>query len=421
MVKKIIHTFLINILTFIVSIFCGIIIARGLGPSGKGTHAFILLIPMTLFAFLSLNYFVTNIYFIKKKLYPIKCLFFAGLLFFSIISLLEILGLIIVNLFVEINYLGFIILFILVINMNRFLDPFLLGIGKLKQRNNLNLLKSIFTLFFLFLFYFNFKTYFNISVVLIIQFLGLLITILISLRIIFNNTRKSIKEKHHFKEIFNNLLNISKYGYISNLSNYLNYRLDQWLIKVYLSYSSLGIYSVATGLSEKFWMVSDSISSVLYPEVSETKNLKKITQGIDKMILIVFFSGIIIWIIIYFIFDYVVIFVYGYDFIKVSIIIKILFPGIILFSIVKIISGFFAGIGRPDLKVRIAIVSTIINLIANVLLIPSYGIKGAAFATVISYSLHSIYIIVRYLHVKNNLSLYIHDGSHINKKSNANN
>ena len=61
-------------------------------------------------------------------------------------------------------------------------------------------------------------------------------------------------------------------------------------------------------------------------------------------------------------------------------------PGVIIFSIGRVLANDFIGRGYPEINTYIAMLIAFTNLILNLWLIPLYGIKGAAIATSISYS-----------------------------------
>jgi O-antigen/teichoic acid export membrane protein len=113
---------------------------------------------------------------------------------------------------------------------------------------------------------------------------------------------------------------------------------------------------------------------------------------------------IIISLIIYFVSQYVLPIMYGRDFVVSVDIIKILLLGACGLSIQKILTKCFSGIGKPIITSWSAVVGLIINIPLLFLLIPSYGIKGAALATSISYvimGLYSILLFIKESEVKN--------------------
>jgi O-antigen/teichoic acid export membrane protein len=61
-------------------------------------------------------------------------------------------------------------------------------------------------------------------------------------------------------------------------------------------------------------------------------------------------------------------------------------PGIVALGHSKILANYVAGRGRPDINAVRGVMALAINVVANLFLIPRYGIIGAAAATSISYS-----------------------------------
>ena len=68
-------------------------------------------------------------------------------------------------------------------------------------------------------------------------------------------------------------------------------------------------------------------------------------------------------------------------------VVRILVPGIVLFSAARVVTNDIAARGRPLVNSLIAAISVACNIALNVVLIPRYGIDGAAWASTGSYSL----------------------------------
>ena len=80
-------------------------------------------------------------------------------------------------------------------------------------------------------------------------------------------------------------------------------------------------------------------------------------------------------------------------------------PGVVLFALSKILANDFVGRGRPEINSFIAFFVAILNIILNILLIPSFGIKGAAITTSICYGLDA-FIKVIYFSLHNKISFF---------------
>ena len=63
-------------------------------------------------------------------------------------------------------------------------------------------------------------------------------------------------------------------------------------------------------------------------------------------------------------------------------------PGVVIFSLGKVLANDFTGRGYPEINTYIALLVALTNFGLNIWLIPIYyGIKGAALATSVSYIL----------------------------------
>ena len=64
----------------------------------------------------------------------------------------------------------------------------------------------------------------------------------------------------------------------------------------------------------------------------------------------------------------------------------LLLPGIVFMAAAKVISSYLSGIGKPIYTTYIAAGAVIVTVILDLLLIPPYGISGAAIASSITYT-----------------------------------
>lgn len=407
MYKKILDTFSTNVATFIIGFALSILLARGLGPEELGMRAFILLIPNTLYICLSLNYFASNVYFMRSETFPIEKILGASIIFYVFLTCFMFIIVVLAHHFWPMKLLPIILLLIVLNNGKNFVLTSIVGLGYIERRNRLLVVKSLVFFLLTLLLFFPFKNYFSLRIILYAEVFSTGIIVLYGLFFFFSKCRK-LPDFSAFTltGVLKEIALYSRYGYIANMCNYLNYRLDQWLIKIFLGPSPLGIYSVITTISERFWMLPSAIAMVLYPEIAKKKEYRAEIKSIDKMIVFSLLLGCIGWIAGFFLVEPVIVFLYGDDFRQAALIFQILFPGIILFSIVKIVAGFFAGLGRPDLRVNIAFFATIVNAVFNVILIPRFGLIGAAVATLISYFIYGFSILLSYRLVRKNPSIY---------------
>ncbi|MDZ7782930.1 MAG: polysaccharide biosynthesis C-terminal domain-containing protein [Halioglobus sp.] len=66
----------------------------------------------------------------------------------------------------------------------------------------------------------------------------------------------------------------------------------------------------------------------------------------------------------------------------------VLLPGIVMASGARVLANDIAARGRPELNMYTSVVVVTVNVLGNMLLIPLYGLAGAAIATSIAYALN---------------------------------
>jgi O-antigen/teichoic acid export membrane protein len=72
----------------------------------------------------------------------------------------------------------------------------------------------------------------------------------------------------------------------------------------------------------------------------------------------------------------------------------VLLPGVVVFGVTFVANGYLTGIDRVGVTSIVSVVSVVTNIIANLILIPLFGIVGAATASLISYSLSSVLLTI---------------------------
>lgn len=197
------------------------------------------------------------------------------------------------------------------------------------------------------------------------------------------------------------LKDILKFGlksYISNTVNYLNYRFDDIYLKPFVSLSSLGIYTVAQTLSEQIWMIPNSVSIVLLPRLAamEEEEKKNVSLRACRYVATVMFlisllavalAGIIFPLL------------YSKNYSDSVLPFRILMIGTFLMSYGKILMNAIAGYGRPGRNISANVAGSLSNVVLNILLIPKYGILGAAVSGMISYSILSVVTVMVFIRI----------------------
>jgi O-antigen/teichoic acid export membrane protein len=175
-----------------------------------------------------------------------------------------------------------------------------------------------------------------------------------------------------------------------NIAQFLNYRLDIFLVGIFLTPTEIGLYATATLLAERLWEIPAAIRTALMFHVSaRPEQAINLTTRTCRMIVIIttpvylgilLFAGTIIPI------------VFGGDYLPAVKPFILLLPGIWTLSIGRIPAIYLASSGRPIIGTWSAVASLVFTTILDIILIPRIGIAGAAIASSVAYSLSAIII-----------------------------
>lgn len=193
-------------------------------------------------------------------------------------------------------------------------------------------------------------------------------------------------------------------SYLSNTLAFINYKADLFMVNLFLGPSSTGIYVVSIQLAEKLWLISQAVSTVLYPRLSELSGdeVKKsqITPLISRCVFAVTLLGAIALALLGALIIY---YAFGYEFRGAFQPMLVLLPGIVCGASSRVLSNDIASRGKPEINMYLGIVVVSVNIISNLVLIPKYGMLGAALSTTIAYSLNFMLKMLIYKKLTGNL------------------
>lgn len=391
---------------FALGFVASIILARVLGPGGKGIYALIVLVPALMLKLGSLGIEAANVYFTGSKQYGIKDIvsnsLFSSILLSSILISLFF-GVFHLDIFQnflgsnQINpfYLWLVVLTVPFSLLSGFLISIFLGKEKIIIYNKINIFQAIFQLIAITVFVVILKQGVLGAVIsYVLGIIGLALVVILFItkftKITFSFNRKLLKDS-------------TKYGlkaYFGNLTQFLNYRLDMLLVAAFLTPASVGFYSIAVGIAERLWMLPGAIATVLFPRISSIKNKEanNLTPRIARhTFLIIFVFSLILALIA----KPLIKILFGSVFLPSVVPLIILLPGIIALGGCKILTADLAGRGKPQFGTYAAFASLVVNIPLNLWLIPKWGISGAAFASSTAYITATLMVMVAFVKISN--------------------
>ena len=162
-------------------------------------------------------------------------------------------------------------------------------------------------------------------------------------------------------------------------------KVDQIMIKEILGNEQVGQYAVAVRLSEIWYFIPMAIVSSLFPAIVNAKKESKelYYSRLQKLYDLMVWMAIAIALPMTFLSDWIVDLLYGSAYIEAGSVLMIhIWAGVFVFLGVAF-SSFLASENLTKKAFYRTLLGAIINIILNYILIPIYGIMGAAIATLI--------------------------------------
>ncbi len=180
------------------------------------------------------------------------------------------------------------------------------------------------------------------------------------------------------------------------MAQFLNYRLDVFLVGFFLSPAAIGHYAAATVLAEMLWEIPHAIRTVLLYQVaaSERDDAVRMTARVSRIIVVFIGALCLITAIIS---RPLVGVIFGSAYLPAAAALVALMPGIWALSVGKLLAIHLAARGRPEVGTMGAILSLVITVALDIWLIPRWGIVGAAVASSTSYALSTLVILAAFL------------------------
>lgn len=191
---------------------------------------------------------------------------------------------------------------------------------------------------------------------------------------------KNIKFK---SEIAMSLLRDSWPLFLSGIVISIYMKIDQVIIKQLLGSEEVGQYAAASRLSEAWYFIPMVIASSLYPAIisAKNKNIETYHSRLQNLYDLLVWLSIAIAFPITFLSDIIIDLIYGSQYDKSGSILMIhIWTGVFVF-IGVVFSGYLTIENQTKKAFYRTLLGAILNVILNYLLIPIYGIKGAAIAT----------------------------------------
>jgi O-antigen/teichoic acid export membrane protein len=405
--KSSVQTLFSKLLTLVLGMLCSVLIVKLVGAEGKGSLSLFYAFFGIMISVLILSLGNGIIYYLNKG-YKKNLIISTSLVLGGIISI--VIALVIVVFYEMIlSYLGdnsfaliiLGVLFSIFTVFERILDAINVGIKASKLFNSLQITRQIiYSILVISAFFLN--DVINYKWILTFTIFSVILKIGLNS---FKLFKKKLIEFNYSKIISHKILNFSLKAHFGVIIQKMNTKFDLLIVGFLLTPKEIGIYSIALLFSEFIWLIPDSIGVFLFPHLSQGNNHSKkanTTARINRILipivgfLMIFIPTVCI---------YIIPLLYGNEFKESITPLYILCIASFFFSISKIITKYFSGIGKPMINSRGSFIVFVINCFLTYFLTFHYGMIGASISCVVSYLFLLIFYCKMFVKLNEDISI----------------
>lgn len=168
-------------------------------------------------------------------------------------------------------------------------------------------------------------------------------------------------------------------------AGYLNLRVDALVVAYVLGPTALGIYTLATGTAELLWKISNALAWSVFGRIAgdDDATIRELLPRITRATV---FVELALGAVVFVIGPMLIRAVYGAAFVGAGLPLRVILLGIAAYA-VEPMFGYFLLVRerRPMLVLAIQLSSAAVCAVATVLLLPRWGLAGAAAASTLTY------------------------------------
>jgi O-antigen/teichoic acid export membrane protein len=179
-------------------------------------------------------------------------------------------------------------------------------------------------------------------------------------------------------------LRYGTYAYVYNISNALNFRFDALVIAYFLGPAAVGLYSVAVAATEVILYVPKALTNVFLAAVSSGRTIP--AQVYREILALLILTGAVCTVAAFALFSPV----FGPEFASSAPLVAILVIGTVGMGMGNLAAYHMFGFGKSMLPTQAAIASAACVVTADIVLIPYWGLPGAALASTLAYTVFGL-------------------------------
>ena len=174
---------------------------------------------------------------------------------------------------------------------------------------------------------------------------------------------------------------------LSTISNLLNERVDQLVISIVLAPASLGLYVVAWTMTSLSSMIGYSVTFAALPRVAQAKSAEERRARAHRYVFLTFISTAAVTVPVLLLAPEILRIVFGADFVQATGVTRVLLVASIPLGTARVLEAVLKGINRPLHAGFAEGAGLIVTAVGLAALLPTLGLMGAAITSLAAYLL----------------------------------
>jgi len=190
-------------------------------------------------------------------------------------------------------------------------------------------------------------------------------------------------------------LRFSLPGFLADILQFINYRLGVYYVNAYDGTRAVGLFQSSAFVCQSLWLLPTAMATIIFPYVANSS-----AQGHDQTRTTALCSRVALWsgiacaVPLAIAAPILIPLFFGNAFRESVLLLWLMLPGTIALCPAKVIASHLAGIGRPQWNLYGSAVGAVAIFTLTALMVPKYGGRGAAIATSVSHMVNSGVLIV---------------------------
>jgi O-antigen/teichoic acid export membrane protein len=191
------------------------------------------------------------------------------------------------------------------------------------------------------------------------------------------------------------LVHQSKWLIFSGFMSVIYLKIDQLMLGQMVGMDEVGVYAVAVRLSEVWYFFPAALVASFFPRLllAKKESSQVYSKQLQQLCDVLFWSAVLLALVIYFCADFIVVLMFGENYVKSAILLQIhIWAGVFIFMR-ALLSKWFIAEHLLVFSLSTHGIAAVVNVLLNLWWIPLWGGEGAAWATLISYATSSYFVL----------------------------